>query len=195
MFGRQMEKERIINFLLYEDAPAHCHLGILPIVGPGKVGKTTLVEHVCRDERVRDHFSHVIFLSNCEFSEENELKIRDGSRTKHQHGNSNEEKKLVIIEIVGTIDEAACRKLYLASQSSIPRGSKVIITSQSENIINIGTTQALNLKFLSREAYWYFFKALVFGSAYPEEHPRTGTGFSNASRTTGGKMNLDSGKG
>jgi len=172
MFGRQMEMERIINFLLYEDAPAHCHFGILPIVGPAKVGKTTLVEHVCRDERVRDHFSHVIFLSSSEFSGENELKIRDGSRTKHEHGGSNEEKELVIIEIIGTIDEAACRKLHSASQSSIPRGSKVIITSQSENIINIGTTQAINLKFLSREAYWYFFKALVFGSAYPEEHPR-----------------------
>jgi hypothetical protein len=93
MFGRQMEMERIIIFLLYEDAPAYCQFGILPIVGPGKLGKTTLVEHVCRDERVRDHFSHVIFLSNSEFSEENELKIRDGSRTKHQHGDSNEEKK------------------------------------------------------------------------------------------------------
>lgn len=172
MFGRQMEMERIINFLLYEDAPAYCHLGILPIVGPGKVGKTTLVEYVCHDERVRDHFSHVVFLNNNDFRQENELKIWDCSRTKHQHGDSNKEKILVIIELVGTIDEGACRWLHSVSQSSIASGSKVVITSQSENIINIGTTQALNLKFLSREAYWYFFKALVFGSAYPEEHPR-----------------------
>ncbi|KAF8769209.1 hypothetical protein HU200_006712 [Digitaria exilis] len=121
MFGRQMEMERIINFLLYEDNPGH--FGILPIVGPGKVGKTTLVEHVCHDN---------------EFREENELKIRDGCK----------EKKLVIIELVGTIDEGACRRLYSALiQRSIPRGSKVI-------------------------AFWYFFKALVFGTAYPEEHPK-----------------------
>jgi hypothetical protein len=56
--------------------------------------------------------------------------------------------------------------------SSIPRGSKILITSQSENIINFGTTQALNLKFLSRAAYWYYFKALVFGSTDPEEQSK-----------------------
>ncbi|KAF8660361.1 hypothetical protein HU200_057943 [Digitaria exilis] len=171
MFSRQMEMAQIINFLLYEDDPGH--FGILPIVGPGKVGKTALVEHVCRDKRVTDHFSHVIVLHNNEFREDNELKIRDGCRTKHQHGDSKEEKKLVIIELVGTIDEGAIRRLYSALiQCSILRGSKVIITSQSGNIINIGTTYPLNLKFLSREAFWYFFKALVFGTAYPEEHPK-----------------------
>ncbi|WVZ61575.1 hypothetical protein U9M48_011427 [Paspalum notatum var. saurae] len=51
MFGRQVEMERIINFLLYEELPAHGNIGILSIVGLGKVGKSTLVEHVCRDER------------------------------------------------------------------------------------------------------------------------------------------------
>ncbi|WVZ61557.1 hypothetical protein U9M48_011413 [Paspalum notatum var. saurae] len=174
MFGRQMEMERVINFLRHEEPPVHCDFGVLPIVGPGKVGKTTLVEHVWRDERVRSHFSHVIFLSDNDFREENLVKIREGSRIKHQHGSSSsEERFLVVIELVGDIDEGAWRWLHSsASQSRIPRGSKVIITSRSENITDFGTTHALNLKFLSREAYWYFFKALVFGSTDPEEQPR-----------------------
>ncbi|PAN09258.1 hypothetical protein PAHAL_2G008900 [Panicum hallii] len=172
MFGRQMEMERVINFLLHEEPPVHCNFGILPIVGPGKVGKTTLVEHVRRDERVRSNFSHVIYLSDNDFREEKQLKIMDGSRIKHQRGDSDEEKFLVIAELVGNIDEGAWGRLHSACQSSIPRGSKVIITHRSENIVNFGTAQALKLKFLSREAYWYFFKALVFGSAEPEEQPR-----------------------
>ncbi|CAL5092070.1 unnamed protein product [Urochloa decumbens] len=172
MFGRQMEMERVVNFLLHEEPPARCNFGVLPIVGPGKVGKTTLVEHVCRDERVRNYFSHVIFLSDDDLREENELKIRDRSRINHKRGDSDEEKLLVIIELVGNIDEDPWTKLHSASQSTIPRGSKIIITHRSENIINFGTTQALHLNFLSREAYWYFFKALVFGSADPEEQPK-----------------------
>uniref|UniRef100_A0A0A9DID9 Uncharacterized protein n=1 Tax=Arundo donax TaxID=35708 RepID=A0A0A9DID9_ARUDO len=47
MFGRQMEMEWVINFLLREEHPGDGHFGVLPIVGPRKVGKTTLVEHVC----------------------------------------------------------------------------------------------------------------------------------------------------
>ncbi|WVZ61547.1 hypothetical protein U9M48_011404 [Paspalum notatum var. saurae] len=150
MFGRQMELQRVINFLLHEEPPVHCDFGVLPIVGPGKVGKSTLVEHVRCDER------------------------GEGSRIKHQHGgSSSEEKILVIIELVGDIDEGAWRWLHSsASQSRIPRGSKVIITSRSENIVDFGTTHAINLEFLSREAYWYFFQALVFGSSAPEEQPR-----------------------
>jgi hypothetical protein len=46
------------------------------------------------------------------------------------------------------------------------------VTSRSKDIINFGTTQALSLNFLSQEAYWYFFKALLFGSADPEEQPK-----------------------
>jgi translation initiation factor RLI1 len=36
-------------------------LGVLSIVGPAHIGKSTHVEHVCCDERVRDHFSLILF--------------------------------------------------------------------------------------------------------------------------------------
>jgi hypothetical protein len=54
----------------------------------------------------------------------------------------------------------------------MPRGSKIIITSRSDKVMKLGTTQALALKHLSREAYWYFFKTLTFGSTDPTVHPR-----------------------
>ncbi|CAM0877527.1 unnamed protein product [Alopecurus aequalis] len=49
MFGRHVERERIINFLLHD---GHGKLHVLPIVGGMGVGKTTLAQHVCDDERV-----------------------------------------------------------------------------------------------------------------------------------------------
>ncbi|KAL6647192.1 hypothetical protein ACP70R_014629 [Stipagrostis hirtigluma subsp. patula] len=170
IFGRQMEMDRVINFLLHEEPPSESNIGVLPIVGPGKVGKTTLVEHACFDERVRNHFSRIIFLSENDFREAS--KGRDEGRIKHQHSESNDEKFLLIIEQVGHFDESSWKQLHSASQCSIPAGSKIIITSQSENIASFGTTRALSLKLLSREAYWYYFKVLVFGSVDLEGQPK-----------------------
>jgi hypothetical protein len=52
MFGRQMEMEHIMNFLLQEESACGAEdLAVLPIIGPGKVGKSTLIEHACDDEK------------------------------------------------------------------------------------------------------------------------------------------------
>ncbi|KAL6880310.1 hypothetical protein ACP4OV_011875 [Aristida adscensionis] len=168
MFGRQMEVEQVIKFLLHEEPRGDNNISVLPIVGPVKVGKTTLVDHACCDERVRNHFSRIIFLSGDDFRELNQGNLRDEGRTNPQNSGSNVEKFLVIIEQVGHFDESSWEKLYSASRSNIPAGSKIIITSRSENIMNFGTRRALRLTYLSREAYWYYFKALVFGSEDPE---------------------------
>ncbi|KAF8731421.1 hypothetical protein HU200_016483 [Digitaria exilis] len=153
MFGRQVEMERVINFLLR------------------KVGKTTLVEHVCLDERVRNHFSRIILLSDYDFREGRQCALRDQGRIKYQNNESNEETFLVIVELHGIVVESAWRRLHSAYQSSVSTRSRIIITSRSKDIINFGTTPAHSLNFLSQEAYWYFFKALLFGSADAEEQP------------------------
>lgn len=172
MFGRQTEMEQVINFLLNKELACADNLSVLPIIGPAKIGKTTLVEHVCSDERVRNHFSCIIFFSENDLREERTCTLRDGGVIKHQHSPSNEEKLLVVIELAGDVNEGAWRKLYSASQSCFSPGSKIIITSRSDKVTKFGTTQPLRLKFLSREAYWYFFKVLAFGSSDPEDHPK-----------------------
>ncbi|WVZ71761.1 hypothetical protein U9M48_020306 [Paspalum notatum var. saurae] len=60
---REMEKEHIVGFLLLRPA-APDQLDVLPVVGPHDVGKRTLVEHACLDERVRRHFAKVVHLSS-----------------------------------------------------------------------------------------------------------------------------------
>ncbi|KAF7087211.1 hypothetical protein CFC21_090416 [Triticum aestivum] len=176
MFGRQVEVQRIISFLLRHEPPGEHSLGVgvLPIVGPGKVGKSTLVEHVCCDVRVRDHFTQIVLVCENKFIQGELRTLRDGGIIKHQNQNGipSEEKIIVVIELNGEVDEGVWRKLYSASTSFIPRGSKIIITSRAENITRFGNTQALWLNFLPREESWYFFKVLVFGSADPEDHPK-----------------------
>ncbi|TKW30762.1 hypothetical protein SEVIR_2G059400v4 [Setaria viridis] len=174
MFGLQMELELVINFLLNTQPHGSEELEVLPIVGPCKVGKSTLVAHVCKNERVRDHFSEILFLHSHDFTDDN-LSLFRGCAMRHQNHISNKNKDrgcLVVIDLVGDLNEDVWNVLYSSCKQRMPRTSKIIITSRSAKITKVGTTQALNLKYLSHEAFWYFLKIVIFGSMDPEMHPR-----------------------
>ncbi|KAL6838179.1 hypothetical protein ACP4OV_012069 [Aristida adscensionis] len=171
MFGRQTEKELVVKFLLHSQPHGTEELEVLPIVGPGRVGKSTLVAHVCNDQRVRDHFSEIMLLRD--FRDEKLTTLREGFAEDQENCTSRKDKRmLVAIEAVGDLDEGEWSRLYSASKVWLKSGSKIIITSRSDKISNLGTTQVLTLKYFSHEAYWYFFKTLTFGSTDPEMHPR-----------------------
>ncbi|CAK8536965.1 unnamed protein product [Lathyrus sativus] len=55
VYGREEDKDRIINFLVY-DASSFEDLSVYPIVGLGGLGKTTLAQLVFNHERVVNHF-------------------------------------------------------------------------------------------------------------------------------------------
>jgi hypothetical protein len=174
MFGRQMEAELVIKFLLHTHPHCSQELEVLPIVGPPRVSKSTLVAHICKDERVRDYFSEILWLHDHDFTDD-ELTFRQGCAMKHQNCLLNLKKGkrlLVVVELYGNLFEDAWNRFYLASNQSFLSGSKIIVTSSSDKIVNFGTTPALTLKYLSPEAYWYFFKTLTFGSMDPKTHPR-----------------------
>ncbi|XP_062232624.1 disease resistance protein RGA2-like [Phragmites australis] len=171
MFGRHMESERVMEFLLQIEPPGAAKLGVLPIVGPTHIGKSTLVEHVCNDERVRNHFSMILFYSRNDHKDETMANLRDNCVIKHQNDRAPGERLLIVIELLEDVDEDAWKRLY-SSERSMAQGSRMIITSRSEKIVRLGTTQALRLKCLPTEAYWYFFKMHVFGSDDPGQHPK-----------------------
>jgi hypothetical protein len=91
---------------------------------------------------------------------------------KHQNVALDGERSLLIIELLGDVDRLAWKRLLQSAERCMTHGSKIIITSRSEKTVSFGTTEALRLNYLSTEAYWYFFRMLVFGSTDPEEHPK-----------------------
>uniref|UniRef100_A0A0E0C7B7 Disease resistance N-terminal domain-containing protein n=1 Tax=Oryza meridionalis TaxID=40149 RepID=A0A0E0C7B7_9ORYZ len=148
MFGRHAELERVIKFLL-EQHPLCGAKGIdvLPITGPGRVGKSTLVEHVCRDERVRKCFSTIVFYSPDSIDNGDMVLLPDTRAIKYRNPASGEHLR----------------------GDPITSVSKIIITSRSRKIESFGTTKALQLDFLPKEAFWYLFKTVAFGSTNPED--------------------------
>ncbi|KAF8713954.1 hypothetical protein HU200_027939 [Digitaria exilis] len=166
MFGRQMEVERIMDFLMQEDHPSLSSVGILPIIGPGYVGKSTLVAHVYSDERVRNHFSRIVMINGDEIKYGGLNTLSDRGVIAHQsNAMGKNDRLLTIIEFSRNVDEVVWNSFYTsAGRALLGSGSKMIITSRSNTIVKFGTTQAVVLNFLPREAYWYFFKILTFES-------------------------------
>lgn len=171
MFGRQMEVELVINFLLQTQACSGSILGrcdVLPIVGPGGVGKSTLVAHVCDDERVRHHFSQIVFLRHGSCWDKEIAASRNECTVRDEHN----VRLLVVVEVVEDIQEDLLDMLCSLCRQCTRTGSKIIITSRSDKIRKLGTTQALTLKHLPEEAFWYYFKVITFGGTNPDMHPK-----------------------
>ncbi|CAO2203078.1 unnamed protein product [Urochloa humidicola] len=156
MFGRQMEKEQIISFLLQ---PAQ-GLEVLPVIGPHEVGKRTLVEHVCLEERVQERFPMIHRLCCDDLDVQSQGPIDSAERT------------LFVIDLAGgDKDEERWRRFRSSLRRRAHGESRIIIISRTEAHSGLGTVPPLRLRALRREELWYFFKAMAFGGADPEERP------------------------
>ncbi|EEE64476.1 hypothetical protein OsJ_19326 [Oryza sativa Japonica Group] len=120
MFNRHMELEHAIEFLLQMEPPGSSNLGVLPIIGPRHIGKSTLVEHVCIDERVRNHFSLILFYSGNSMKDETPTTLRENFIVKHR-GNAFHKRLLLVIELSRYADEEKWR-LY-SSELRMPHGT------------------------------------------------------------------------
>ncbi|TVU13255.1 hypothetical protein EJB05_40791, partial [Eragrostis curvula] len=183
MFGCQVEMEHLVKFLLEAEVSGDTNHGVLPIIGPKKVGKSTLVEHACNDERVRKHFSQIVFMNGGNLTSENvEALGRDDYVIKYENPASHGETVLLIVELDGdrfsrilhsdNKDKGLWQRLYSTYIRHIPHGSKIILTSRSDKIASFGTTSPLRLEYIYREAFFYYFKVRLFGSRDADEHPK-----------------------
>ncbi|TVT99881.1 hypothetical protein EJB05_54712, partial [Eragrostis curvula] len=173
MFGRHMEMDRIMDFLMQKEHQSNRNVGILPITGPGYVGKSTLMAHICNDTRVRNHFSRIVIVNGDVINGKMLNVVNDGCMVIHQSKSLVEnERTLAVIEFSEKVDKVAWESWNLSLVGHLVRGSKIIITSKSDEIRDFGTAQALRLNLLPLEAFWYFFKILIFGSADPSDHPK-----------------------
>lgn len=173
MFGRYVEKQQMINMLLQNSSHLSAAM-VLPIIGGCRVGKKTLVAHVCNDDKVRSHFSSI-------------LNIEGDSISRLDHKKFNHERVLVVVEFCSDVDDEDWLKFY-SSVKLMGEGSKVIIISRLEKVLRFGTVKPIRLNSMSLEEYSYLFKMLAFGSANPEDYPQLAIIANELARVLGGSF-------
>ncbi|XP_006340229.1 putative disease resistance protein At3g14460 [Solanum tuberosum] len=182
-FGRHKEIKDLIDLLLSEDASGG-NLTVVPIVGMGGAGKTTLAKAVYNDEKVKNHFGLKAWY--CVSEPYDALRITKGllqeigSFDSKDDGNLNQlqvklkeslkgKKFLVVLDDVWNDDYSEwdnLRNVFVQGDM----GSKIIVITRKESVAQTMCADccAITVGTLSSEDPWALFKR---HSLENREHP------------------------
>ncbi|XP_050284768.1 putative disease resistance protein RGA3 [Quercus robur] len=183
VIGREDDRKAVIDLLL--DSNVEENVSVIPIVGIGGLGKTTLAQYVYNDEKVKNYFELKMWVC---VSDIFELKIIIekiiASATGNAPGN------LEMDQLQSQIREKIDRKKYLLVLDDVwnedrgkwlnlinilmggSKGSKIIITTRSKLVAKIThTVSPYILNGLSEEQSWSLFKQVAFSKGQVANNP------------------------
>ncbi|KAF3956779.1 hypothetical protein CMV_018131 [Castanea mollissima] len=171
--GREDDKQKIIKFLL--DTNFEDNVSIIPIVGIGGLGKTTLAQLIYNDENVKAHFEPKLWICVSDnfdvkqivkqilesLKEERHEETLDNLQN-HLREKLNGKKYFLVLDDVWNED----RDKWLLLKNLLvggAKGSRILITTRSENVAKITATNSwYSLKGLPREKAWSLFVKMAF---------------------------------
>ncbi|XP_010908948.1 putative disease resistance protein RGA3 [Elaeis guineensis] len=183
VYGRQEDKEKIIDFLI--NMSDERDLGVTAIVGLGGLGKTTVAQLVYNDPRVCEHFGKMIWVyvsddfdikrltrSIIETMSGSECSLTGMDLMQHKLKELIGDKRfLLVLDDVWNENYEKWDRLRTVLIGSA-RGSKVIVTTRSARVASImGTVAPHFLSDLSEEDCWLLFEKRAFGLGGCEKTP------------------------
>ncbi|XP_065044249.1 putative disease resistance protein RGA1 [Musa acuminata AAA Group] len=192
VYGRDRELEKVVELLstsVEKSGPDINNLSVLPLLGIGGIGKTTLAQFVYNDATVRKHFELKIWVCVSDSFDVKRLtkEIIESVTNEKQSDLMNldtlqvilkvkiaSKRFLLVLDDVWSVDTHGldewpklCAPLRFGAQ-----GSMVMVTTRDLRIASIvGTMKEILLDGLEDDDYWELFKKCAFGSLNPEEHP------------------------
>ncbi|KAJ0962350.1 hypothetical protein J5N97_030178 [Dioscorea zingiberensis] len=175
VFGRDHDKKNLIESL-FSDMDKK--LSVIPIVGMGGLGKTTLAQLVYNDSRVRQHFDQTAWVCvSTDFDVTRLTKAIAQSLNKEQCFDSNEldilqrklcdeiqdKKVLIVLDDVWSDDQTSWELLQKPFGSA--KMMRIIVTTREESVARIMQqpgSYSYRPCILSEEQSWLLFKRRVF---------------------------------
>ncbi|XVF56720.1 hypothetical protein PTKIN_Ptkin06aG0142800 [Pterospermum kingtungense] len=177
VFGRDSDKEKLIKQMLSNESDAEGDVSVIPIVGMGGLGKTTLAQLIFNDERVKKHFEFRVWVCvTAEFDYQRVIKDMLEFQTKMNERNLNPnilesrfqdvfagKKLLLVLDDVWINDYLKWNPLQeILKQGG--KGSRVLVTTRSTEVSRIMGTQPApyELENLPLADCWSLFKKIAF---------------------------------
>ncbi|KAJ9185681.1 hypothetical protein P3X46_005281 [Hevea brasiliensis] len=178
VFGREDDKEKIIDLLRSDNSDEEGNLSVIPIIGMGGLGKTTLAQLVYNDKRVEECFSlsrmwvsvsvdfdlirilRGIMESYSKMSLPSELSA-DLVTSRFREFLPGKRFLLVLDDVWNDKYELWEPLLQLLKLGK--NGSKVLVTSRSQRVADVvGTRPAHLLGYLPEDKCWELFERIAF---------------------------------
>ncbi|XP_030963000.1 putative disease resistance protein RGA3 [Quercus lobata] len=179
VIGREDDRKAIIGLLF--DSNVEENVSVIPIVGIGGLGKTTLAQYVYNDEKVQNYFELKMWVC---ISDVFELKIIIEKITGNAPGNLemdelqrqlrqkiDQKKYLLVLDDVWNEDRGKWLNLIDILMGG-SKGSKIIITTRSRLVARItNTVSPYILKGLSEDRSWFLFEQVAFSKGQVTNNP------------------------
>ncbi|XP_020972270.1 putative disease resistance protein At3g14460 isoform X1 [Arachis ipaensis] len=182
IYGREADKEAIVKLLLDDDDTGDGDISVIPIVGMGGIGKTTLAQLIYNDDKMKGNFDfrgwvcvseefdvtktiiEAITKSPCNLNDLNLLQheLKEKLSTL---------KFFVVFDDAWNEDYEDWNRLLKTFQNGV-KGSKILITTRSKKVASVvQTVSPHDLSLLSDEDCWLVFSKHARLSTDSMENP------------------------
>ncbi|KAH7655647.1 P-loop containing nucleoside triphosphate hydrolase protein [Dioscorea alata] len=185
--GRDRELETLKKLLKEPGASGDCDVNVIPIIGMGGIGKTTLTQHAFNDEQVTNSFDEKVWIcvsddfnrskilqdivsslnvsTSEKFTYNRNLNLLEGELKRNLQG-----KKLLLV--LDDVWSSEWEKLLIPLQSSQMMLAKIVITTRESKVLRKQHEKnKIVLKGIEDHDYWEFFVSCAFGDTEANEHP------------------------